>query len=235
MIISHRYRFIFIKTKKTAGTSIELELAPHCGPDDILTPVNPPVEGHRRQNDTGLWFPARELMEAVSRRDFRACRNRLGNLRTGQKFFSHIPAELVRLRVPKKVWNCYYKFCVDREPIDKTLSHYYHRKARGKVADFDAYMKAGNYCHNMPLYTDHRGDVVVDRVLRFENLSTELGEVLKQLGIPHSGEIKARAKSQYRDRTEAPEVMLKEHKTQLEVIFKNEIIYNGYAVSETDD
>ena len=37
MIISHRYKFIFIKTHKTAGSSMEMALGPLCGPDDIIT------------------------------------------------------------------------------------------------------------------------------------------------------------------------------------------------------
>jgi len=37
MIISHRHRYIFIKTRKTAGASVELALVQSCGPDDIMT------------------------------------------------------------------------------------------------------------------------------------------------------------------------------------------------------
>ena len=39
MLVSHKHRFIFVKTRKTGGTSVELALAPHCGPDDIITPL----------------------------------------------------------------------------------------------------------------------------------------------------------------------------------------------------
>ena len=39
MIISHRYKFIFIKTHKTAGSSMEMALGPLCGPDDIIAPM----------------------------------------------------------------------------------------------------------------------------------------------------------------------------------------------------
>ena len=39
MIVSHEHRFIFLKTKKTAGTSLELALSQLCGPDDVITPV----------------------------------------------------------------------------------------------------------------------------------------------------------------------------------------------------
>ena len=37
MIVSHKHKFIFFKTRKTAGSSIQVALANHCGPDDIIT------------------------------------------------------------------------------------------------------------------------------------------------------------------------------------------------------
>ena len=38
MIISYKYKFIFMKTRKTAGSSIQKALSTICGPDDIITP-----------------------------------------------------------------------------------------------------------------------------------------------------------------------------------------------------
>jgi len=37
VIISHKHKFIFIKTRKTAGSSIEHFLSKYLGPDDICT------------------------------------------------------------------------------------------------------------------------------------------------------------------------------------------------------
>ena len=39
MIVSHAHKFIFIKTKKTAGTSLEIALSKYCGAEDVLAPL----------------------------------------------------------------------------------------------------------------------------------------------------------------------------------------------------
>ena len=53
MIISHEHKFIFLKTRKTAGTSIELALSDLCGARDIITSPRPtrrcaPTDAARR-------------------------------------------------------------------------------------------------------------------------------------------------------------------------------------------
>ena len=40
MIISHKHKFIFIKTFKVSGTSMEIALSRYIGNEDILTPLN---------------------------------------------------------------------------------------------------------------------------------------------------------------------------------------------------
>jgi len=56
MILSVRHKFVFIKGMKVAGTSVEMALAPLCGPADIITPISPIDElermkrGGRAQN-----------------------------------------------------------------------------------------------------------------------------------------------------------------------------------------
>lgn len=49
MIISHEHKFIFVKTRKRAGTSIEIALSKFCGPDDVICPITESDELVREQ------------------------------------------------------------------------------------------------------------------------------------------------------------------------------------------
>lgn len=49
MIASFLHRFIFIKTRKTGGTSVEIVLSSWCGPDDICTALAPEDELLRQE------------------------------------------------------------------------------------------------------------------------------------------------------------------------------------------
>jgi len=52
MIISHKYKFIFIKTRKTAGSTIEYNLSSFLGPNDVITPLDgiPNANDHMGKN-----------------------------------------------------------------------------------------------------------------------------------------------------------------------------------------
>jgi len=41
MILSHQHQFVFLKTRKAGGTSVEIGLSRFCGPEDVLTPITP--------------------------------------------------------------------------------------------------------------------------------------------------------------------------------------------------
>ncbi len=207
MIISHKFRFIFIKTQKTAGTSLETYLSSFCDARDILTPFGREELGHSARNYQGYFNVLRELAYFPKTE----WRQSIDEFLQRRKFFNHIGANKIRCRVPKDIWNGYYKFCIDRNPWDKTISHYYFMTKRKKMdITLDEYLNAGCLCFNYGKYTDYNdsGKIVVDRVIRYENLNVELSEVLDRLGIPFSGSLEVRAKADIRkDRRPYQEVL----------------------------
>lgn len=213
MIISHRHRFIFIKTEKTAGTSIEMALGKVCGPDDVITAVVHPADralqrslgpGYRGgQNDV---IPLRFLTPLDVARAIKAGRR--------PRFTNHIGAVDIRRFVSRDVWEGYYKFCVERNPWDKAVSLYAwwreleaqfrrdpvaFRSELGPAARGVEWMIAHHPVGDMTLsqfvqsgranlvhgYDLYTidGEVAVDRILRFERLAEELAEVARHLGI----------------------------------------------------
>ncbi|ATX79655.1 Sulfotransferase family protein [Mariprofundus aestuarium] len=221
MIISHKYKFIFIKTKKTAGTSIEVYLSKLCGPDAIVTPIYPAIEGHVPRNYKGYFNPLPDFLHYGFGRWLRIAEELIHR----QRFYHHIPASLVQNRIPDGIWNSYYKFCVERDPFDKTLSHYYMLKTRsGGKLTLEEYFKRGRFCLNKPQYTNSRGDVIVDHILRYEDLNAELGCVFSKLGIPYSGRLRESAKGEARkDRRSYEEILSSEQIARINEVFADEI------------
>ena len=200
MIISHQFRFIFIKNTKVAGTSIEIFLSSRCPASDVFTPIYPEVEQHQARN-----------YEAGA-------------------FFNHMKGSDIKARVSPEIWDSYFKFCVERNPWDKTLSYYHMENFRaGGQLSLDDYLEHGDLPVNFPKYTDHQGKIIVDRVLRYEQLEQDLGEVFTQLGVPFGGSLDVFAKSGYRsDRRPYREVLTPEQAEFISVRFAREIELLGY-------
>ena len=231
MILSYKYKFIFIKTAKTAGTSIEVFLSKHCGPQDIVTPIVPPVEGHQPRNYEGFINPIPEILERPGR-FFSTLRH---TLMSHTKFYNHMPAGEVKNRIPANVWSGYFKFCVERNPWDKLLSHYNMHAAReGGGLSLDEYLARGRFPINYFRYTDRSGKkLIVDRVVRYENLLAELSEVFAHLEIPFEGTLGIAAKFDYRtDRRPYREVFSDEQGLLIGKAFVNEIKLHGYRFEQ---
>jgi len=228
MIISHKYRCIFIKTAKTAGSSIEVFLSKAGGSEDVVTNLSPEEDGHEPRNFKGFFNPIPELIAGRGE----SWKKTVENFRTQARYWSHLPARLVRERVGRKIWESYYKFCVERNPWDKSLSHYHMvNTLRGGGLELDAYLNKGKFCWNTDIYLDWDDTTcLVDRVLRYEQLDEELGEVCEKLGIPYSGSLRERSKANFRpDRRSYCEMFSPSQAEKIRQDFAKEIALHGYT------
>lgn len=185
MIICHQHQFIFIKTRKTAGTSIELALSRICSEEDVLTPLLPHEESSRNIGPQNLKLPLRGLSFGFLLRALRE--------RRFPQYYDHLPARRVRAAIGSRLWERYTTFCVVRNPFDLAVSHYYwHTRRQDKgprpQISFSEYLSnaSDNPLSNYPIYTDRLGRVVVSRVLRFETLADDFGRLWRDLDLPGS-------------------------------------------------
>lgn len=184
MIISHSHHFIFLKSAKTAGTSVEAALSQHCTGSDIVTPLNDFVHNRDEKGE----FP-HHAMNADEYRNI------------GQ----HVHAVTIRDRLPESVWQSYFKFSIARNPWDRVVSlftwkarnspklqpkpHFYNRF--GVPFDqfhetrklFTQFVKAGNWQTNDRFYIIE-DTLCVDYIIRYENLVDDTLEVCRRVGIP---------------------------------------------------
>ncbi|MFZ2630040.1 MAG: sulfotransferase family 2 domain-containing protein [Desulfosalsimonadaceae bacterium] len=223
MIISHKYKFIFIKTNKTAGTSVEIALARFCGKDDIITPNDPKDEEIRKQ----LNYPGPQNWEApFTAYRFRDIFRMIQRQKKKARFYHHMSAAEIRSLLDESVWKNYYKFCFERNPWDRMISFYYWRHKSGPRPPMSEFIDSNDpellHKYGYRLYTIN-DEVVVDRLCRFENLESELAEVGRKLGFPENP-LLPRAKTYFRkDRRHYRDILTPEDRGKIARLFEREI------------
>ena len=202
MILSERFRFVFIKGMKVAGTSVEMALAPVCGPDDVVTPISGIDEleriarGGRCRNYSD--DPAAEA--AYLQRLSAARREDLGRIpRPKEKYFNHMSLAEV-MRQYQKPLGDFRIVCVERSPYSKVLSwlnmklSYQHyatgsgslsadprqmRHFMDEVIDTGAVLAV----KNIDRYRDADGRIAA-QAMRYENLAPDFDAFLETVGAP---------------------------------------------------
>jgi hypothetical protein len=182
MLISHRHRFIFFKTQKTAGTAIEIALRALLGPDDVITPISRADERlNRRLGNPGPRHFRAPLRDYAPGDLLRL----LTRARLKKRFYNHMPAALVKDQLPPSVWQSYLKISVERNPFDKAISSYYWRTRRQRQPiPMDRYLSSCpiREISNWSIYTIDDA-VITDVMLRHEHLTEDLTALAARLGL----------------------------------------------------
>lgn len=171
-LVSHRKRFIFLKTHKTAGTSVEVALEPLCAPEGAETGA------HYRDaliSDAGI-IGAR------------------GGDTIGQAWKNHMSARSVRRLLGHGAWRRYAKIATVRNPYPRMVSMFHSRMSaaeRDQLADapFDDVRKCflrwleGRWRSNNLGKLTIGPRYVIDHVVYFERLEEDWSELASGLGL----------------------------------------------------
>lgn len=230
MIISHKYKYIFLKTTKTAGSSIEISLSRFCGTDDIITPLTKEDEKIRKEfgvfpkNHTRPLKPWEYTYEDFVNLIFQGKKPKAKKI-----FWNHITAKEIKKIVGAKIWNDYFKFCFVRNPWDRAISRYYwNQEKTKKIESLQESLKNNNPNSNFDIYTID-GELAVDYVGKYETLMEDLDFICNKLNIPFDGWL-PRAKGKVRkNKTNYAEILTEEQANFVREKCEREIAWFDYS------
>jgi hypothetical protein len=223
MIVSFKNNFIFIKTRKTAGTTVEIALTPSCGPDDMLTLISPEDELLRLQNgkvaarnysnDPRL---EERIAKSIIKRDAaRLMKRKKRSLKRGA-LKNHSSALEIKEKVSEVFWDSCFKFTIERHPYEKVISDVYWASRRGIKGDLSRLIddKIAGRRPDRNLYSID-GKVVVDEIIRQETLEVDLYRIGDKMGLTLPSSL-PNAKSSFRtDPRPATEILTAEQKKRI--------------------
>lgn len=189
VMVSHAREFIFLKTRKTAGTSVEMVLEPLCRPPGAevseRTPTLISAQGivGRRLTPRPRLFRLRRLLGQTD-------------------WYNHMPAIEVRAALGAARWDRYRKIATIRNPFDLAVSRYHWELARhglpetGDFAEtrarFRAMLLSGQFDGDHPI-VHLGGRYVIDEMIRFETIQADLDALMARLApgappvaLPHT-------------------------------------------------
>ena len=184
MIISHQNKFIFIKTAKTAGTSIEIGLSQFCHSNDIVLGLS--AEDTLVRQKLGI-SPHLNTTAPYSNYKFNDWKKLLLKCRRKRlPFRRHSHASEIKSYLGDEIWGKYFKFCFERNPFDRAISFYFwNTRTLSVKPDINTFLqsKSKRELSNWENYTINN-QVAVDIVGRYECLDDELAKVIERLGFP---------------------------------------------------
>ena len=246
MILSKKFRFVFIKGKRVGGTSVEIALSTICGSRDIITPIAPidelqriPIGGRARN-----YAAAREPEDAYIQQIQTSPRHALAQVSVPkERYYNHMPLrEIIAVFGPSV--SSFEIVCVERSPFAKILSW------ANWLASAEAYLSGGKLqtdlktlrcsvdrifdtgefveVKNIDLYRGEDGRVAA-RALRHENLEADLRTFLSSRGVsklPILPQAKAGLMS---DRLDPREFFSKDQLRRINDVFGEEFDTFGYS------
>lgn len=211
MLVSHSNKFIFVKTKKTAGSTVESVIV-----DNFFDPDQDVCTGSKIDGTPRIGIGPK-----------------LPNQPDGHK-----PWNMIQDMVGRDTWSDYYTFTVERNPWEKAVSEYFwktEREPQLKDVTFEYFvdnMLGSWYAApiDWSLYADETG-LQVDQVIQYSELANSLVTLFNdQFGLPMTKEMVTgtRKKSGYRKKHYTEMYTSQRLIDKVSVLFSKEIDHFNY-------
>jgi len=172
MILSHARRFVFIKTPKSASTSVEAALSALCGPDDVITPIGP--ERVARQPD------AQNYLRGEAERALRP--DGFAEPLQDRDFYNHMPLSKVAEYAGEETVRRYLKIAFVRNPWDRQVSLFHFLTYQGLLkVGFLEWMTWAEPLNVMPMLSLD-GAPAMDFIGRYETLQADVETLFRRFG-----------------------------------------------------
>lgn len=247
MILSHTHRFIFIKTRKTGGTSVEIGLSRQAGPADIITPITPRDELVRLALATPCqnFHPdaVREKTYLDALRAGEDVRKLVSALQRDQRYFNHMTYRELAALNPREL-DAYEKISIERHPYEKAVS-WANFQIGFKSYTAGGEIRAGNHeivtvidellgngvlrqkIRNWEAYAIG-AEIRVNTILQHATLQSDYAALCQRLGLPGDNTLPL-TKVGERDRSQsARELLSPRQREAIQDICAEEFEYFGY-------
>jgi len=205
MIISHKYKFIYIRSQKTASTSLDVFFSAYCGDDDIVTAI---------PEQTPDWHVANcGLNNHVTAE---VIRRYIGKDMFDEYYkFTSIRNPLDKMLSCYFWWRKYPDLGPDVKPLDYTFSDW---------------INAYGFEHERSIFHEPyykiNGKVVVDDYIRYESLEEDVKTICDILGMEYDSKYLLHYKKVKRDEV----YITMGAKSKIRDMFKQELIDLDYEI-----
>ena len=189
MIISHKFKVIFIKLKKVSGTSFEIAFSKYCDSGDVVTTIEEEEKrislGYKARNYryfmTKLWLTKLKMFTGIPK---------YRNFKTS---LSHLGAKEIEQIIGADIWNNYLKIAIIRSPYEKAISYYFWKKRKEKPTivkdDFEEFVSLIYHRRKNNPLLDYdlvhiKGKSVVDFIVRYEHSAEDIENLENRIMCP---------------------------------------------------